>query len=374
MINKPLDSITIDDIQDLIEDNIIEKKTLDYKLIIGDKKEFAIDVSSFANASGGNIIIGVAEEKLDKKKTGKYFLSPIKDIIPDQMIQTIEGIVRDRIEPRVFIDCKHLKYEDGHIFIIRIPKSWNSPHMIKDASRFYTRNSNGKEIFDYIGLRSAFLASESLRKEIKNFRADRVGQIIADEGSIPIKNHPGIVVHVMPVSAFSTGFLIDIANIDPQNRPIPIGVSSWDRRYNFDGVVTFVSNENSVSYAQLFRNGVIEAFESIDSRQYPKLIHDVSVNIIKEIKGYLSLLYKLEVELPILIGISLVNVRGKRFKNDGWSTGEIDRNIIVTPEVILENQHKSIEEVLKPVFDTLWQASGYTRSPNYDHNGSFIGR
>ena len=68
MINCPINEINKTNIETLITDNIEESRTLEYKeeLSIGtdnEKKEFLADVSSFANALGGDIIYGIKEER-----------------------------------------------------------------------------------------------------------------------------------------------------------------------------------------------------------------------------------------------------------------------------------------------------------------------
>ena len=68
MINCPINEINQTNIETLITDKIGESRTLEYKeeLPIGtdnEKKEFLADISSFANASGGDIIYGIKEER-----------------------------------------------------------------------------------------------------------------------------------------------------------------------------------------------------------------------------------------------------------------------------------------------------------------------
>lgn len=46
------------------------------------------------------------------------------------------------------------------VIVIRIPKSWASPHMItKGSSKFYSRNSAGKYPLDVFEIRTAFNVS-----------------------------------------------------------------------------------------------------------------------------------------------------------------------------------------------------------------------
>lgn len=69
MIPKNLDQdITENDLQILKENSILEGKTIEYKQSLpgnsdSERKEFLADVSSFANASGGDLIYGIVEDK-----------------------------------------------------------------------------------------------------------------------------------------------------------------------------------------------------------------------------------------------------------------------------------------------------------------------
>ena len=68
MIDKPLSQITFADIERVVAEKWPEGKTLDYKRDPygnkdDDKKELLKDVSSFANTQGGDILIGVDEDK-----------------------------------------------------------------------------------------------------------------------------------------------------------------------------------------------------------------------------------------------------------------------------------------------------------------------
>ncbi|SRR5260221_580015 len=66
-LNKPLEAIEEGDLQALVDNQVSERKTIEYKEALsgnadGDKKEFLADVSSFANASGGDLIYGIKEQ------------------------------------------------------------------------------------------------------------------------------------------------------------------------------------------------------------------------------------------------------------------------------------------------------------------------
>lgn len=68
MIPKAFDQITEQELQGLVNNGVLEGKTIEYKQEMtinkdSDKKEFLADVSSFANAGGGDLIYGIVEDR-----------------------------------------------------------------------------------------------------------------------------------------------------------------------------------------------------------------------------------------------------------------------------------------------------------------------
>jgi len=68
MIPKQILDVREEDFQRLIDNGVSEGKTIDYKQQIAlnsyqEKKDFLYNVSSFANASGGNLIFGITEDR-----------------------------------------------------------------------------------------------------------------------------------------------------------------------------------------------------------------------------------------------------------------------------------------------------------------------
>ncbi|MBL4885488.1 MAG: ATP-binding protein, partial [Planctomycetaceae bacterium] len=115
MIQKQFDSISKDEIDALLANGVTESKTLEYKQELPgnsdrEKKEFLADVSSFANASGGDILFGIVAE-VDKhgKKTGApETVLPITDTTPDGVKLRLEEIIRNGIEPRLRVQIQEI--------------------------------------------------------------------------------------------------------------------------------------------------------------------------------------------------------------------------------------------------------------------------
>src|SRR6266536_3047160 len=98
--NKPLDLVNEADLQALVDNKVREIKTIEYKRALpgnadAEKQEFLYDVSSFANASGGDLIFGVTEIDGVASKVSGLDLGTV-----DQDILRLENIIRDGIEPR----------------------------------------------------------------------------------------------------------------------------------------------------------------------------------------------------------------------------------------------------------------------------------
>jgi hypothetical protein len=83
----------------------------------------------------------------------------------------------------------------------------------------------------------------------------------------------------------------------------------------------------------------------------------------------------LDVELPVFAFLTMVGVKGYYMETGQrfWRGDRevIDRDILVLPEVEVENYDVKAESLLRPCFDAVWNACGYARSFNYDEKGNW---
>src|SRR5664279_4501663 len=76
MIPREFDSIAKADVETLVTNAVAEARTIEYKQQLpgnndDEKREFLADVSSFANAGGGDIVYGIVEKRdSDNRPTG----------------------------------------------------------------------------------------------------------------------------------------------------------------------------------------------------------------------------------------------------------------------------------------------------------------
>jgi hypothetical protein len=391
LLATKLDTIQEDQLQALVSNAVAEGKTIEYKRLLpgntdGDKKEFLADVSSFANTVGGHILYGI-----DEKDSLPSSLDGVTLSNANGEILRLEEIIRTGIEPRiqgVAIAAITLANKKTAV-VIYIPRSWQSPHRIsfKNDGKFYARNSKGKYQLDIAEIRSAFVLSDTAAERIKNFRAERLSKILADDLPRKLSSEKRVVLHLLPLyfgeplPNFNIPFLIEQAH--NQDIMQPFTSWGWDHRPNLDGILTFDGGreDTSVNYLQLFRTGAIESVSShitIEREEGGSYIPSIGYEkeLIEVTAKYLKLHQLLEIEPPIFAMISFLNVKGARLGVDEFRIHQpdhpfIDRDHLILPEVRIDDYGADIAQVLRPVFDAVWNAAGWQRSWNYNEQGEW---
>ena len=388
MIPKRFEEITKTDIDALVANAVAEGRTIEYKRELPgnsdeDKREFLADVSSFANAAGGDIIYGVEEDQgIPTVANG------LPGIDPDAEILRLDNIIRNGIDPRIpTVQIKAVNgFPAGPVMVVRVPKSWSSPHMVvyKGSSRFFTRDSAAKHQLDVTEIRSAFLFSETVPERIRRFRDDRLSKIISGETPVAMESGGKAILHLLPVSAFTKPVTIDVRAFASGVQYLnPIVDGPWNGRRNVDGYVScwpLKSNEYCC-YTQLFRSGSIEAVDgfSLVKHHGGQMEAEFESRLVNALRVYLKLLVNLGVDPPLVVLLSMVGAKGAKMPvvqnyRDGGQVFAIDRDVLILPDVLVEDFDQAPGMILKPLLDAVWQATGYMGSPSYDSAGNFTPR
>ena len=388
MINKHLDKIDISDLKQLQSNAVSEGKTIEYKKLLptnsyADRKEFLADISSFSNASGGDLIFGILEENGSPKSIDGLEIENV-----DEEIRKYENIIRDGIEPRIIFATRAVNVSGKkNIFIFRVNKSWVEPHRViyEGHDKFYSRNSAGKYALDTNELKSAFNLSQTLTEQINKFKTERITQLISDNLPLPFYDGGRIVLHLIPLESFSPNYRIDLNPIINEPAKLkPIYASGWSYRINLEGVLSYSGgrNDKSHSYIQLYRNGIIEAVEGLmlSAEREKKYIPSVAyeIELIKSLREFLNLTKELGINMPIVIFLTLIGVNGyemavdrMRFWGDYY---KIDKDILQLPETLIESYNTEPKDILRPMFDLVWNACGFKRSYNFDEAGNWTAK
>lgn len=136
------ENYNIEDIQNLIEIGAEENLHLEFKdgkaLDFSEKEKIQIskDSSAFANSDGGIIIYGISESKENHKAS---CLSPVDSKVITK--EWLENIISSRTERIFFFVIYSIPISEDStqvIYLVKIPKSANAPHMCCDK-KFYKR-------------------------------------------------------------------------------------------------------------------------------------------------------------------------------------------------------------------------------------------
>ena len=128
-------------------------------------------------------------------------------------------------------------------------------------------------------------------------------------------------------------------------------------------------------------NGIIEAVEGLflsDDRE-KKYIPSVAYEkeLLKSLPRLLALLKELGVNPPIFLFLTISGARGFKMavkRELFWDDDSypIDRDLLLLPESLIETYNVDPKEILRPIFDLVWNACGFERSYNFDENGEWI--
>jgi schlafen family protein len=396
VIDKPLSAITPADLQRLIDDQVGERKTLDYKRDLPgnartDRIEFLADISSFANTEGGDLIFGI------EAPSGGL---PVK--IPGLVIDNVESLklafesrIRDGISRRLpGVEIREIAIGDGlFVLIVRLPKSWIGPHrvILEGHGHFYGRNSAGKYRLDVEELQTAFTLGEALADRIRSFRADRVIAIKAGDTPLEIEEGPKIIVHLVPLSAFSGAARRDLGDVlgpfvqsnflayKPMGSPL-----QWGHSVNIDGRLIYIVTGSGApaprSYTQIFRTGIVEAVRHLRpvtrNGQTYILCREWTLELRAFLQSQFQMLGRLGLEPPLYLFLSLADAKGYFLADEFFqriSEAGLARSDILFPEVTVSSLGADIDALLIPLLNRIWNAAGDERCPHFDADGKWMG-
>jgi hypothetical protein len=386
-IPAKLTDTTQADLERLIADLVQEGPHIDFKSDLpaawdnSAKSEFLADVSAFANAGGGDVIYGVAED-------GTAVATAVVPQVPaniDQEVLRMQDFLLHLVEPRmpgiqVFAVPVSVGGASGHAIVIRVPQSWAGPHRVKLGQHFYIREGQRKRQLDVPELRGLFVRSESQAQRVRDFRTERVGKILS--GDVPHKliDGPLMVAHIVPVQS-----ALGLVQIDPvgysTQRYVPVlGASPGWARMNIDGALAVRGSnvEGTHGYSLLFRNGFLEATKAYPRRgdeqrvNFPSLAYEEQlIALLRAFRVELKH-HQIEPSCTVMLSILQANqlklgVRDTYGFLDKHQT-LFDRHTLVIPDV-LAPADIAPEVALRPMFDMVWQAAGLERSRNYNAEG-----
>jgi len=385
MLLKRLADVGLPDIQTLCDNKVLEGRFIDFKADpIGgsdrDKREFLADVSAFANASGGDLVLGVQT----KDGVAQAVCGIVLDD-PDKEKLRLGNIVRDGLEPRVSApDMIWLPIEGSRgVMVVRAPRSWSAPHRVtflRDMN-FYVRNAAGKNPMSVDELRQAFNSGRDLVDRLRKFRADRIAAIVAKDLPVSLRDGPKLALHIVPLSAVVDRLDLEFRQGAPGIIP-PLRNDAHRWQHTLEGFVTYTMPEPSRSYSLMFRDGAVEGVAGIDPNQSGRelSLHAFERLVLNGWNNFRAFADAFGVEPPVYVFTTLVDVLGlaPAFQSlqSGFENPAAARsNVIMLPEAVIgvERYSERREVLFKRTFDIAGNAFGLSGSPFYNAKSEYTG-
>jgi hypothetical protein len=404
MIDKPVGAITKGDIDALIQSGRMEDRQIDYKRDLAgstddDKREFLRDVSSFANALGGDILYGIEETGgLPTAAPGV----PISNF--DELRLRLQNTIQSNLDPRLpSVEVDQVSgFPNGSVTIVRIQQSWRAPHMVtfRGLGKFYVRGNGQRHEMDVTELRAAFVGSEAIAERIRAFRDGRIAHILSGQSAMKTFNTSTLVMHVVPIGTAFTRVDVDPRQLVTTWRKLNEGldqnrarelfelVHSAAGRPNLDGLLISSARYEqqygfSPSFIQVFRNGAIE-FTDGSYREEPGTIvpgtwvtrERVEAQVLDSLRNAITFRSAAALAGPVIVSVAFLRGRDIAVRSRSrmpFSSGRaFDRDVIVLPDVVLDETVADVALPVRLIFDSLWQSAGFSGSESYAESGEYV--
>jgi hypothetical protein len=301
MFNKPFKEITMHDIENLIfTRKERENNYLDYKEKLGnsdrDKREFLKDVSGFANASGGFLIIGVKEHK--KSGIPEKIIGIEKTIGNQKIDEWIDNVLLSNLDERIRYNLKifELKDKDEKILLVLyVPESPKKPHMItfQGKNNYYIRHntlvnpatqSEVREMFEYskkiINTLEEFLRIRNLYNEHDKYFGinDNSIKLYNEIHNIKTRELPFILCSFIPkylyqnrINTASQDFIswleTNKTGFEPASKTELFYFNKYQKIIKLDGIIfpntlnnaKQLENQSYLNYFEFLNNGFFES-------------------------------------------------------------------------------------------------------------------
>ncbi|MEW6663898.1 MAG: ATP-binding protein [Thermodesulfobacteriota bacterium] len=381
------DVIAEQDLQQLVDARAPESLRLDFKLTHygrsdSEKLELLKDISALANSHGGHLVLGVEETE----GTATRLIGIDTDV--DAEILRMEQIARNGLEPPVpGIRIRAIPLSTGRkVLLVRVPRSWNPPHRVtaKRANRFYIRHSAGVTEPSIEELRALFNQSSTALDRARRFRDERIHFVRRDEGPRPLEGGGRLFLHIVPTAAFSGMVHLDVEQIHATHKAFwPIGASGTTARFNYYGFINERGGDKNHGYTQVFRNGALEATKAGIMRQYEGRLAIAGLalerSIFERFSSYIMGLRDVGVPPPLIIMFTFDGVKGARYavERDRWEDywSPLPESTLALPECVIDDYRTEMDHhrAVRPAFDALWNAIGYSRSQFFNETGLWVG-
>lgn len=349
-------------------------------------EEFAKDVAAMANASGGVLLYGVAEDAATKKP----LLAPISDQPYDHVHVQLQGVLDSLIQPRLIgMQFCEIPVNGGYVLGLVVPSSFAGPHWHGKPGRrrFSIRRGAQVSEYTYQELRAAFDRNASAATSARKWITNRLAGIKVGKTWRPLTPGPVTVVHAVPlVSYYQESAAVDLNQARQLGEKFP---RPWQSGYsdslNFDGYMIYQTSgeedDHLFGYTQLFRDGAIEVLMSAGPSWRSDTSEDamgpgpIAWAVHDSILQAPPIIQTLGKNGPLLMSVAIMGASGHCMPAPGRRDHRrhvSDRDDLIVPVAYVEHPDQGeLERVARTALDMIWQGFGYRSCPNYDQSGAY---
>jgi hypothetical protein len=403
---KTIEELTEADLLQMVErrrpdDQYIEFKQENYDDSDNEKtKKLLKHVSAFANASGGMLLLGVAETN----STASDLLG-VDLLNPQKQVESMQQKITSGLEPILSgIRIKPIPLSSGkYVVAIAVPQSINRPHraVLAKGGRFCIRRNSESTDMTYDELKRLFLDSAGVEDRVRQMQEKSRDAFGAEKKQFPSAGSGTLALHVMPLSA--RGRTLDVrANLAQQRANfLPRAPENARWSANFKGIgggwerraQPNTGHFDQWERVQIHRNGMIENWSGsyfggrrqmygslpqgnrTKESYYVFEVGRVFDHVFCALPAYLRGLEAAGFYPPYAVTLTLLDFTGP-LEIEIHKTHSTDHahNILLEP-IYLEQPALTGEwrGVLRPIFDQMWNAFGQPACPYFDDDGNWRG-
>ncbi len=371
-LGRRLSDITETDLQSLINNEVQEGDSLEYKATMygngdEDKREMLKDIVSLANHRGGFLIIGLGED-------GQGIPSVLNGIEADNHVERIRESCLHNIEKRIIgLDIQDVRLANGRMtIIVRVPESLSAPHMVtfRGLNQFWKRHGRQKQKMSLDEIRNAFERRVGSLTRIDSFLLMRKAERLGDIG-----NYTYMVISSVP-AYFRDDVVLDLRNTGLRQLVFsPHETQRGPRRLargNPYPTINGLRDENwspywsqprgRDDYLEVFHNGYIEfghmvampATADISFNCYT--LAEYTISFTKLVENFYGTYLPL---MPLIINFAVYNAKGMWLQGANvenanqvkWSTEHLE-----LPKIYVDNLFEESKLLAKMINDRVWNA------------------
>lgn len=378
--SRPIEELTEGDLRSLV--GLRETPFLEFKAAMYAKRdpnakvEMLRDVSSIANAEGGVLVIGMAEDG-DARATA---IEPVPEARAegDRLIQTCLSGLKDRVAG---LRAQVVAVPGGDVLVVYVPRSYRRPHMVvaENANELWIRHERQKSRMTIDEIRGAIAASEDLEMKAERFVQQRRDHLHENAGRFAVTVTP-LTLEAGRIDVHSPEVKTLLRDTDATDGHGQIFLTEGNiGRPSLGGRRVDVKSDTRVdTRLEVFRNGHVEfclrvkellmfnpdVAESNYGVRNVLASHKVAEHAFRVVL-FAHRLHLLETMAdPLLVSVSLWGVHGFKLE-DG--TAEPSRSMpwaegpVLEPEPVVVASDEVPDERLRKLLEPLWNAFGHER-------------